>query len=330
MKYIAPLILILALAAIAHLGTGVLHLETVFGVVIPYAAFLTFILGFIYRVYTWASAPVPYRVPTTAGQARSLDWMRRDRFESPANFWEAAGRMAIEVLFFRSLFRNTRAELKPGPNLAYLSSKWLWLGAIVFHWAMLIVVLRHYRFFLEPIPGFVLWLDAIDGILEITLPTFYITDLLLAVSLVYLLLRRYVDAATRYLSLPNDYFPLYLIGGIVLTGVLMRYGVKADVYRIKTLVQSLVRFQPITPSGISPLFYTHLFLVCVLGAYFPFSKLMHAGGVFLSPTRNLANNSREVRHVNPHNPVVDTGSYAQYEEEFKDKMVQSGIPLDQA
>ena len=36
-----------------------------------------------------------------------------------------------------------------------------------------------------------------------------------------------------------------------------------------------------------------------LAAYFPFSKLMHMAGVFLSPTRNLANNNRMVRHVNP-------------------------------
>ncbi len=33
--------------------------------------------------------------------------------------------------------------------------------------------------------------------------------------------------------------------------------------------------------------------------YFPFSKLMHAGGVFFSPSRNQRDNVRDQRHVNP-------------------------------
>ena len=328
MKFIAPLILIGFLALTAYVGTAVLRFEYLFGVVIPYAAFLTFVLGFVYRVYTWASAPVPYRIPTTAGQAKSLDWIKRDRLESPHTLPEVLGRMALEVLLFRSLFRNNRAQLRAGPNLSFMSSKLLWLGAMVFHWALLIIAIRHYRFFLEPVPGLVRFLDGLDGILQITLPTFYLTDMLLGVSLLYLLARRFTHAQTRYLSLPQDYFPLYLIGGIVLTGVLMRYGLKADIIKIKILVQSLLHFRPEAPAGISPLFYTHLFFVCSLGAYFPFSKLMHMGGVFLSPTRNLANNSREKRHINPFNPVVDTGSYSAYEARFKEKMEQSGIPLD--
>ena len=59
----------------------------------------------------------------------------------------------------------------------------------------------------------------------------------------------------------------------------------------------------------------HLLLVSVLAAYFPFSKLMHIGGVFLSPTRNLANNNRSQRHINPWNYPVKTHSYAEWEED---------------
>jgi hypothetical protein len=66
----------------------------------------------------------------------------------------------------------------------------------------------------------------------------------------------------------------------------------------------------------------------MLAAYFPFSKLMHAGGVFLSPTRNLANNSRSRRHVNPWNYPVKTHTYAEWEEEFHDKIQAAGIPLE--
>lgn len=328
MKLIAPLFLVGFLLLLAYLGTGVFQLEFLFGVVVPYLALLTFLLGFVYRIYTWASAPVPYRIPTTTGQAKSLDWIKRDRFESPHYLWEVLVRMTLEVLFFRSLLRNTKAFLKPGPRLVYISSYGLWLGAMLFHWAMLIIVIRHYRYFLEPIPALIGWLAALDGMMQITLPTFYLTDLLLAAGLLYLLFRRYFDAPTRFLSLSQDYFPLYLLIAIATTGILMRYSLKTDVFKIKLLIQSLVQFRPQVQNGISPLFYSHLFLVCVLAAYFPFSKLMHMGGIFFSPTRNLANNSREKRHINPVNPVVDTGTYSDYEARFKDKMEQRGIPLD--
>jgi nitrate reductase gamma subunit len=91
---------------------------------------------------------------------------------------------------------------------------------------------------------------------------------------------------------------------------------------------SLMRLEPQVPQGLSPLFFAHLFLVSVLWAYFPFSKLMHMGGVFMSPTRNLANNSRAKRHVNPWEYPVKVHTYEQYEEEFRDKMKQAGIPVE--
>jgi nitrate reductase gamma subunit len=328
MKFIAPLLLVGCLLLAAYVGVAVLRLEYLFGVVIPYLALLTFLLGSGYRVWTWARAPVPYRIPTTAGQAKSLDWIPYDRFESPYTRLDVVGRMALEVLLFRSLFRNTVATLRPGPRLTYTSSKWLWLGALVFHWALLIVAVRHYRFFLEPVPWPIGKLNALDGFLQVTLPAFYISDALLLAALAYLLLRRCARGPVRFLSLGQDYFPLYLIAGIAISGVWMRYGAQLDVVGVKALTQSLVRLRPEAQAGAGVLFHMHLFLVCVLGAYFPFSKLMHAGGVFLSPTRNLANNSRARRHINPVNPTVPLPSYRSYEEAFKNKMIQSGIPLD--
>jgi nitrate reductase gamma subunit len=97
----------------------------------------------------------------------------------------------------------------------------------------------------------------------------------------------------RYISLASDWFPLFLIMGIAFTGIMMRYVTKVDINAIKQLTMGLVTFNPTVPDGISPVFYIHLFLVSVLLAYFPHSKLMHLGGVFLSPTRNLRGNTRE-------------------------------------
>ncbi|PIX86048.1 MAG: menaquinol oxidoreductase, partial [Nitrospirae bacterium CG_4_10_14_3_um_filter_53_41] len=79
---------------------------------------------------------------------------------------------------------------------------------------------------------------------------------------------------------------------------------------------------------IGSIFYIHLFLVSALFIYFPFSKLMHLGGVFLSPTRNLANNNRMVRHVNPWNYPVKVHTYEEYEDEFRAKMIKAHIPVE--
>ena len=79
---------------------------------------------------------------------------------------------------------------------------------------------------------------------------------------------------------------------------------------------------------IGSVFYIHVFFVSVLLMYFPWSKLMHMGGIFLSPTRNMANNSRAVRHVNPWNYPVKVHTYEEYEDDFREKMIEAGLPVD--
>jgi nitrate reductase gamma subunit len=101
-----------------------------------------------------------------------------------------------------------------------------------------------------------------------------------------------------------------------------------DIVAIKQLAVGLVTFQPVINGEISAIFYIHVFLVASLLVYFPFSKLMHLGGVFLSPTRNMKNNSRAVRHINPWNPDIKPHSYAGYEDEFREFMVDAGIPVE--
>jgi len=103
---------------------------------------------------------------------------------------------------------------------------------------------------------------------------------------------------------------------------------RMDITAAKDLAVGLATFHPTVPAGLSPMFYLHVFLVCVLLVYFPFSKLMHAGGIFPSPTRNLANNSRARRHVNPWNYPVKVHTYEESKEEFHDKMKAAGMPLE--
>jgi len=324
---------------IPWIGVGALDLRTFFGVVVPYAAMLTLFVGVAVRVIDWARSPVPFRIPTTAGQEWSFPWIKRSPIDNPKGVGGVIVRILFEVLLFRSLFRNTRLEYrmrKDGPRVDYEWEKWLWLAALVFHWSFLVIFLTHFRFFMDPVPGFVHLLNGLDGFMELgvlpiaglNVPEVYLTDMLLMAALTYLFLRRIYIPQTRYISLPADYFPLFLLLALGTSGMLMRYFFRVDITAVKQLAVGLFKFSPVVPEGIGVIFFIHLFILCILIAYFPFSKLMHFMGVFLSPTRNLSNNSRFVRHINPWNYPVKVHTYEEYEDDFREAMIEAGLPVE--
>jgi nitrate reductase gamma subunit len=222
-------------------------------------------------------------------------------------------------------------------RLSYQLEIFLWIGALAFHYAFLAVIIRHLRFFTEPVPFFVTLVENVDSFFrfeflypnfQFGLPGVFISGLVLLAAVTYLFTRRLFIRQVRYISLASDYFPLLLIFGIALTGILMRYFIKIDVTAAKELTMGLVTFRPTIPEGVGSVFYIHLFFVSVLLAYFPFSKLMHLAGIFLSPTRNLTTNTRAKRHINPWNYPVPVHTYEEYEDEFREKMIEVGIPVD--
>lgn len=330
MKYALSFAAVIALVVIAWLGSLIPGMSYLFGVAIPYLAIAVFLGGFVYRVVQWAKSPVPFSIQTTCGQGKSLDFIKHDKLEAPHTNAQVVARMALEILLFRSLFRNTHAEMHDGPKITYESSKWLWIFALVFHYSFFMIAIRHMRLFLNPVPDFIYALEFLDGLFQIGAPTWYLSDVGIIAGLFFLFARRIANAKVRYISLANDYFPLFLIFGVALTGILMRYFLRTDIdiVNIKQLTVGLVTLQPTIGAEIGSIFYIHVFLVCVLLAYFPFSKLMHMGGVFMSPTRNMKNNSREVRHINPWNPRILPHSYAGYEDEFREFMVDAGLPVE--
>ncbi|NDU91009.1 MAG: nitrate reductase, partial [Ferrovum sp.] len=56
----------------------------------------------------------------------------------------------------------------------------------------------------------------------------------------------------------------------------------------------------------SPLLYLHFSLMVGLLIIILFSKLLHAPGVFFSPTRNQVDNPREARHLSGCAAPLDT------------------------
>jgi nitrate reductase gamma subunit len=319
---------VLILAGVAFVGGSVAPLRPLFGVILPWAAIVTFLIGVSYRVLLWARSPVPFRIPTTSGQQRSLPWIKAGWLESPYTTPGVVARMALEVGLFRSLFRNTKAELREGPRLVFGEDKFLWLAALAFHWSFLVIFLRHLRFFMQPVPAVVNVLAAVDGFFQIWTPDLYLTDVIILGALGYLLLRRLSNPQVRYISLFFDYFVLFLLLGLVLSGIFMRYFTRIDTVAVKQLAMGLVTFAPVIPKQVGSLFFAHLFLLSALVACLPFSKLMHMGGIFLSPTRNLANTNRMKRHVNPWNSPVKVHTYEEWEDEFRDKIKAAGLPLE--
>ena len=324
-------LLVVALGLVGYWGSAP-ELRDLFGIWVPYAAFLFFLIFFIVRIVSWAKSPVPFRIPTTGGQQKSLDWIKWSPLDNPTDKAGTVARMFLEIFTFRSLFRNLSAKVvqtPEGPKVAYFSAKWLWLFGLLFHYSFLVIFIRHFRFFLDPVPLIPFRpIEFLDTIFQVGVPLLYQSDLIILLALTFLLLRRFFDPKVRYISHMGDYFPLFLILGIVTTGMTMRYFLKTDLPNIKILTMGLVTLQPVVPADIGGVFFIHLFLVSVLMAYFPLSKLMHAPGVFLSPTRNMPNDTRIRHHENPWNPPKEFHTYAEYEDEFREPMFEAGIPLD--
>jgi nitrate reductase gamma subunit len=182
-------------------------------------------------------------------------------------------RMVREVVFFESLFKG---------------SLWTWLFGWLFHASLALVLARHLRYFTEPVWGWVVLLQPI-GILA---------GFGMVAGLAGLLARRFAVERIRYISTPSDYLMLVLLLAIAASGLAMKYLAPTDVVGVKRFFLGLMYFdwQPLPADGV---LYLHLALVAALMIVFPFSKLLHAPGVFFSPSRNQVDNPRESRHLAP-------------------------------
>ena len=308
---------------------SLLGLSWLFGVWLPYAALLIGVLGLGRRLLRWARTPVPFAIPVSGGQIAASP------LDTPTSRSGVAGRLALETLSFRSLLRNTRTTMPdtPLPRLAVASSVWLWLAGLLLHYSLLVVLLRHLRLWLEPVPGWVVWLARLDAWLEVGTPIVCLSGPTLILALLFLLTRRLLPRL-RLISLPSDFFPLFLLLALAASGLLMRHALRVDLTRIKLHALSLARFTPgatTDPGTLEPIVLLHLTLACALLITLPCSKLIHVGAVFFSPSRNLRCDTRAFRHKNPWQEPLSNGtfrSYEHYEAAFAPQMRASGLPLE--
>ncbi|MFN7926323.1 MAG: respiratory nitrate reductase subunit gamma, partial [Bryobacteraceae bacterium] len=110
--------------------------------------------------------------------------------------------------------------------------------------------------------------------------------------------RRFLVSRIRYISGPSDHLMLVLLLAIGASGLAMKFLAHTDIVAVKAFFLGLI-YLDWQPLPADPPLLVHLALVAALMFVFPFSKLLHAPGVFFSPSRNQADDSRERRHVPP-------------------------------
>jgi nitrate reductase gamma subunit len=180
-------------------------------------------------------------------------------------------RLLLEVTLFRSLFR---------------ANKWIWLFGWLFHAALLAVLLRHLRYFTEPVWG---WVALIQ-------PAGLYAGFAMLAGLAGLWARRFLVDRVRYISAPSDHLMLALLGAIAASGLAMKYLAHTDIVALKAFFLGLMAFDW-QPLPADPVLLVHLALVATLMIVFPVSKLLHAPGVFFSPSLNQVDDARERRHA---------------------------------
>ena len=221
-----------------------------------YAATLVLVAGLVVKIRGYLRTPAPLLIPTTP---------------APTSAGGVAMRMTREVVFFESLFKG---------------SKWTWLFGWLFHASLALVLLRHLRYFQEPVWAPIALVQFIGTYAGLTM----------VAGLAGLWARRFLVDRVRYISTPSDHLHLALLIAIGLSGLTMRFVAHTDIVAVKAFMLGLMRLE-LQPLPADPVLLLHLALVALLMLVFPISKLLHAPGLFFSPTRNQADTSREARHV---------------------------------
>jgi [DsrC]-trisulfide reductase subunit M len=223
-----------------------------------YVATAILVVGVGSKISKYARTPAPLKIPTTP---------------APTTGRGVVLRMAREVIFFESLFK---------------SNKWIWLFGWTFHMALWLVLIRHLRYFTEPVWGWVAFAQ----------PYGTYAGFAMVAGLLGLWGRRFLVERIRYISNPSDHLMLALLVSIGVSGLLMRFVARPDIISVKAFMLGLLRLRVETLPA-DPILLLHLTLVITLMIIFPISKLLHVPGLFFSPSRNQIDNPREKRHIAP-------------------------------
>ena len=232
---------------------------TVVYAILFYLAAALFTIGVARKIFIYSKTPQPLKIPTTP---------------APLTKTGVAWRLIKEVTVFESLFK---------------SNKWIWIFGWMFHLGLFLVLARHLRYFIEPVPT----------VITLIQPFGKYAAFAMIAGLIGLWGRRFFVDRVRYISSMSDHLMLLLLLTIGISGALMTFGGEAlntDITAVKAFIMGLMFFD-LQPLPDSTFLLIHLAVVAVLMIVFPISKLLHAPGVFFSPTRNQTDDVRERRHT---------------------------------
>ncbi|MCW8964245.1 MAG: respiratory nitrate reductase subunit gamma [Gammaproteobacteria bacterium] len=220
------------------------------------------IVGVALKIRQYWKTPAPLKIPT---------------MPAPTTQAGVVFRMAREVILFESLFRST---------------KWTWMFGWMFHFGLLLAFVRHLRYVMSP--DFILWPLINNWLVQFA---GQYASLMILFGLLGLLARRIFVDRVRYISAPSDYLMLILLLVITVSGIMMSFVTPIDIVSLKAFMMDLITLDSGHELPVSVPLVIHLGLVALLALIFPFSKLLHAPGLFFSPSRNQVDNPRERRHI---------------------------------
>ncbi len=223
-----------------------------------YVATAVLVGGLAMKIRRYWSVPAPLKIPTTP---------------APTTTSGVAFRLAREVVLFESLFK---------------ANKWIWVFGWIFHFGLLLVLLRHLRYFVNPVPE----------VLAFIQPFGILAAFAMVAGLAGLWARRIVVPRIRYISAPSDHLMLALLLAIGLSGMAMKFVAHTDIVAVKAFFTGLMTLE-LRPLPADPLLIVHLTRGGVLMITSPCSRLVHGAGLFFSPSRNQVDNPRERRHLAP-------------------------------
>ena len=201
------------------------------------------VLGLGWRVGTWVRTPQPSPIPIAPAPRTRLG---------------VAGRLAAEIVLFRSLFRANRTT---------------WAASVLMHWGLLLVLVVHARFLYRTLP---LWL------VPFLVASGWATLAALA-GIAVLAARRALVDRMRYITVPSDWAHLALLGAILLSGTLLKRVWPTDLAAVGAWLRGTLALDwRSLPDHLG--LWAHLALVAALLAVYPISKLVHAPGVAFAPT----------------------------------------------
>jgi nitrate reductase gamma subunit len=230
-------------------------------VILFYVAIIVLVAGITNKILQYKRVPAPLKIAVTP---------------APLTKKGVAYRFFTEVVFFNSLFRAT---------------KWTWIFGWLFHVSLLLAFFRHLRYVISP--DTFIW-PLVDNMVVQSFGHY--AGFTMLIGLLGLLGRRIFVDRVRYISAPSDYLMLLLIIGIAGSGLMIVYVAHTDIVQLKAFIMGLFLLDWQNLPG-DPILLAHLTMVLLLAIIFPISKLMHAPGLFMAPTRYQIDNPREVRHI---------------------------------